>query len=311
MMKAVFLMLFLLSCSASIAQNNDAYSLGIQGLQLVEDGSFEEGIKLLKKARNMEPGSYDYPFEIGRAYFLSGKHRMAEKYFYPLQFHTNAQADVFVMLAQCYRELNEQRKCPDPQREKELNAIRLGIQTLPDAGVLYLELAQRNLELDEPLRALSALEKGIDQAPDFEENYFWASKVYLLSNELEKAWLNAEIFYNMTDNIEMGRTAAQTIRSATAELFRSSSNPCHVDGSEVSAWVSHRQCIMQPDSTSGTLAQSLKKRLRQIGKLGLLEPYIASIYLEDRSEFLNWLALNGKQFEQYRQWRNWNPLTIY
>jgi predicted Zn-dependent protease len=116
---------FLLSLGVITVQSQpkqDAYSLGIQGILKVDNGDYKAGIKLLKRARNLEPKEYDYAFEIGKAYFKSGKPRTAEKYFFELQYHSSVQADLYVLLSRCYEELEALKKNPNPENKKAMDA---------------------------------------------------------------------------------------------------------------------------------------------------------------------------------------------
>ena len=137
---------------------SNAYAIGVNGVKAIEAGEFNEGIKLLKKAWALEPGEYDYPFELGRTHFLNGQEKKAEKFLYPLQSHANVQPDLYVLLADCYRKINETKKTPDMTRKKEFDALRYGIEKLPESGILYLKMGKRKLELEENVDALSVFE---------------------------------------------------------------------------------------------------------------------------------------------------------
>lgn len=315
MKNLLFIFSFVLSFGCAAQNTDESRTLAIEGLKLVEIGNFEDGIRLLKKARNKAPEIYDYSLELGRAYMLSGKYRMAEKYFYPLQFHANAQADVFILLAECYSEINDAKNNPDPLHKKELNVLRIGIEKLPHSGLLYLELAKKKLQAGEPLKALAVLDEGINNAPNFAENYFWASKIYDLSGDTEKAWLHTELFYNMSDDTEMLRTAALTIRETTSRLIKTKPvwmGSCTSTKMQLTDWKEQRSCLSKlAKNTQSGLFSALANRLEQIEELGFMEPYVASIYLkQEKEQFLVWLASHGKQFDAYRQWRDWNPLNI-
>ena len=121
---------------AQSQKGDDAYALGVEGIQLIDDGQFDIGIKLLKKAQGLEPQDYDYTFEIGKAYLKNGNPKKAEKYLFDLQYHVSAQADLYLALSSCYAELEELKKAPNPERKKELDALRYGIQKLPSEAIL-------------------------------------------------------------------------------------------------------------------------------------------------------------------------------
>ena len=225
-MRSWIFMVFILLANVTFGQSvNDAYSLGVQGIQKVDEGNYDEGIALLKKARNLEPQDYDYAFEIGKAYMLKQDFQKAEKHLFPLQYHVNAQADLYLLLSTCYGYLEQMKKAPDPQRKKELDALRYGIQKLPEAGILYLELAKRNLELERSVEALATLENGIRNAPVFAENYYWAAKLMKASSGHFWAWIYAEACFNMTDDVELQRSSARIIDLSLKAIAASAWKP--------------------------------------------------------------------------------------
>lgn len=305
---------------------NLAYKLGVDGVNAIEKGETKTGIKLLKDAWELEPASYDYPFEIGRALFLDGNPKKAEKYLFPLQYHTLVQADLYILLADCYKQIDLQKKTPDATRKKELDALRYGIQKLPESGILYLELGKRKIELGETIDALSVFESGIRNAPNFTENYFWAAKLMKASRNHLWAWIYAELFLNVSDNIELNRTAA---RLMTESLQKISSNkwiaePEQMDqefkllladrcqlGSGLTEMVEFRTCLMQEWKDTNFAISSILKRSEEIMNQGYLEAYLGSILLEsDKEAFLTWLASNGEQYEAFRRWRYYNPMML-
>lgn len=327
-MRIIALLLILLVSNGGVAQEiRTAYTLGVDGVKKVNEGAHAEGIKLLKQARNLEPEQYDYTFEIGRAYFLSGDARKAEKYLFPLQYHVDVQPDLYVLLAKCYFELNEAKKTPDEERKKELDALRYGIQKLPHAGNLYLELGQRNIQMEEPIKALAVFENGILNAPSFAENYFWASKLLKATGNQLWTWIYAEVFLNMTDNDEMKRTAALLIDGATSKVFSNGwkadpekmdqelrfllSEQCSASSSGWDSILKQRKCLMNEWQQTEFPVRLIIDRLNLLDSKGYLEAYLAGIYLEsDKKLFLPWLAEHANEFEQYRKWRYWNPMSV-
>ncbi|MCB9186847.1 MAG: tetratricopeptide repeat protein [Flavobacteriales bacterium] len=307
--------------------DSTAYRLGIEGIKLIDEGDFQEGINYLKKARKLEPEQYDYTFEIGHAYYLSGNSKLAEKYLYPLQYHVHVQPDLYILLAQCYKALNEEKKTPDESRKKELDALRYGVQKFPKVGSLQLELGKRNLEMEEPLKALSIFEDGIVNAPNFAENYFWAAKLLKATGNPLWTWIYAEVFFNLTENDEMKRTAAQLISESTEKVFSENwkadpesmdqelrfllTSECKSINSNWDLYIEKRACLLDKWRDTAFPISVVIGRMAQLEEKGLLEPYLATIYLEnDKGLFLPWVAAHAKEYETYRKWRNWNPITI-
>jgi len=321
---------FSLQLQFALAQSEggeDAYSIGVEGIKLVDEGAFEEGIKLLKQARHLEPHEYDYVFEIGKAYLKSGNPKRAEKYLFDLQYNKNAQSDLYIALSNCYRELEESKKTQDPERKKELDALRYGIQKFPSAGVLYLELGKRKLAMEEAVDALSVFESGIEKAPNFAENYFWAAQLMKATGNHLWVWFYAEICFNMTEDVDLLRSSAMLIANSSDAVFSSkwNGNPekldqdlqivlsenCSASKTESALQLEKRKCLLENWKYDSFSVFPLFQRLKELEKLGLLEAYLATILQEnDKEQFLKWLPQNVKTFEEYRTWRYWNPMQL-
>ena len=306
---------------------SNAYAIGVDGVKAIEAGEFNEGIKLLKKAWSLEPGEYDYPFELGRAHFLDGQEKKAEKFLFPLQYHANVQPDLYVLLADCYKKIDETKKSPDVTRKKEFDALRYGIQKLPESGVLYLEMGKRKLELEENVDALSVFETGIKNAPNFTENYFWAAKLMKASRNYLWAWIYAELYLNISDNVEMNRTAARIVSESMNKVLSENwmmepekmdqglkfllSGDCVPSEAGLERILQFRICLMNEWKNTKFPMSVILERTEQLKKQGFLEAYLGSVVLEaDKEAFLTWLASNGKRYEAYRKWRFYNPMMI-
>ena len=314
--------------SFSQSSDKDAYALGVEGILKVDSGNYKEGIKLLKQARNLEPQDYDYSFEIGKAYLKSGEPKKAEKYFYQLQYHTNVQPDLYILLSHCYNELEQLKKVPNPENKRTMDALRYGIQKLPNDGALYLELAKRNLELERPIEALSVLESGIKNDPNFAENYFWAAKLMAASGNNLWAWFYAEIFYNMTDVLELKRSAALIIAKTSAKVLAKGwkadpekldqdlafvlSEKCNEQSSKnFENQFLKRRCVLSNWECRSYSISPLFDHMEFLDSKGWFEAYIWSILQEsNKEEFLKWIPDNAHKFDEYRKWRFWNTMTL-
>jgi len=298
----------------------DAYKIGVQGVQKIDAQEYEEGIKLLKKARNIAPKEYDYSFEIGKAYLKSGDPKKAEKYLFDLQYHVNLQPDLYLLLATCYKELEALKKTPDTDSKKELETLRYGVEKFPEAGILYLELGQFHLEKKRIENALAVWEKGIYNAPHFAENYFWAAKLLKASGNNLWAWFYAEVCFNMTDDKELERSSAIIVHESTSQIFNENwaADPNKLD-QELKFVLTHncaqqvekRECLLKNWDYQKFTVAPLFDRMQQLEKRGWLEAFSASIVRQTEPEmFLSWLASNKKTAEEYATWRYWNPLKL-
>jgi hypothetical protein len=324
----LFLLWWLLPTIVYAQAEKTAYELGVEGVLKVDAGDYDEGIKLLKQARNKEPQEYDYTFEIGKAYFKSGNPKKAEKHLFPLQYHANVQADLYILLADCYKELEELKKTPDEERKREFDALRYGIQKLPKEGVLYRVLGKRNIELEKPVEALAVFETGIQTAPNYPENYFWAAKLLKGSGNLLWAWLYSELFFNMSDDEDLKRSAAILI-SSTAPIVLSNKwkgEPDKLDqdlryinaekcGQSEYGSIGNRTkkiaCLLESWDYKKYQIEPLFSRLKLLQDKDWSEAYIASmVQVTDKEHFLAWVSQNAPEFEAYRSWRFWNPIHL-
>ena len=315
-------------CAQSQTETKTAYTLGVEGILKVDNGEYKEGIKLLKQARNLEPTEYDYPFEIGKAYLKSGEPKKAEKYLFDLQYHANVQADLYILLSRCYSELEQLKKTPNPDNKRAMDALRYGIQKLPNDGVLYLELAQQNLKLLKSVEAIAVLETGIAKAPNFAENYFWAAKLMAAANNHLWAWIYAEVFYNMTDDLDLKRSAAIIISKSTGNVFSKNwqadpekfdqdvafalTQKCQSTGEvNFENKLKSRACLISNIKGNNLPVKDLFERTTLLISKGWFEAYLWSIMQEsDKPLFLKWLPENAANFDAYRNWRYWNPIFV-
>ena len=309
---------------------DDAHALGVKGIALVDAGHHEEGIRLLKKARNLHPQEYDYTLEIGKAYLLSGDPRKAERYLYDLQYHVDVRPDLYLRLADCYAALNGMRKKPDPERKRELQTLRYGLGKLSDAGVLYLRLGKLHLETEKPLHALAIWEKGVLRAPNFAENYYWSARMLDMVDNSLWAWVYGEVFLNMSDDNDLKRSIAPTVyRNAqrvlwsdrasdpdavTQELARICREHCGSLTAEdhcIRDQVSMRSCLLSKWKNPSSGISPLFRHMQNVAQRGWLEAYVASLFREaEKENFLEWLAENAATYERFSKWNTWNRLTL-
>lgn len=324
----IFLLLSFSIVQVAAQTTSDAYSLGVQGVLLVDKGEYKEGIKLLKQARNLEPKEYDYSFEIGKAYLKSGDPRKAEKYLFELQYHSAVQADLYILLSRCYDDLEELKKNPNPENKKAMDVLRYGVQKLPKDGILYLELAQQNIKQDKAKEALVILESGIGKAPNFSENYYWAAKLLMASGNYLWAWLYAEICYNQTDDLDLKRSAARIIAGSTDRVFSKGwqadpekldqdirfilSEKCKANSDNAfDQQILKRNCLFENWDMTIPGINALITRVQIISNKGWNDAYVWSILQEsNKEEFLKWIPENGDKFDAYRSWSYWNPMLL-
>jgi tetratricopeptide (TPR) repeat protein len=307
----------MLTAQTGLAQRPDeAHRLGMQGIALVDEGDYAEGIKLLSKAQHAHPAAFDYPFELGRAHLLMGKAAKAEKYLFPLQYHQAATPELYLVLSACYDSLSK------PRKQEEM--LRYGLQKFPNVGRLYLGLASYYAKRDSVAEALAICELGLKRDPSYPENYALASRIMDAKGDALWAWWYGEVFLNLSDDAVMKRGLAKLVTHNADKVFSGkwSPGPDPLDRSVADAVA---KCAIDKSvgiiNRQGTLRWCLAREhagtdpfttmLRELERQNILELYAAYLFAEvDRDAFLKWLSVNAVEFERFKNWFYWNGLKI-
>lgn len=198
MKSTLFLLSFLygiLSGSLDLrAQSNadKALAKGQEAVDLVDQGKYAEGIKLLEEAQKLDPKNTTYPYEIAYAYYSQKDYRKAIKCLEPLIKQKTAQENVYQLTGNAYDLLND--------KEKALTTYDDGLKEFPNSGSLHLERGNMALFKEDYNSALAYYEKGIEVDPKFASNYYWAARIYCSSTEKVWGMLYGEIFINLERN---------------------------------------------------------------------------------------------------------------
>jgi tetratricopeptide (TPR) repeat protein len=307
--------LLLLPLSVVGQRAQEAAQWGREGVVAMDRGDHKEAIRLLTKAWNARPGEYDYPFELGRAYVLSGKAVKAEKVLHPLQYHERATPELYQLLATAYDSL----KRPRAQEE----TYRYGIQRFAGSGELYHGLAAHYLKRDSVVSALAVCEAGLRNAPTFADNYHLAARIMDAKGDALWAWWYGEVFLNLTTDASGRRDAAAMVAANALKVLKGQWRPDHfaLDGAAKEA-MAHctdtgtdmiarqaalRSCFITHFKGTDAYAALLRKLQEQ----GVMELYCAHHFGEtDNGMFLKWLSAHSADFERFRQWFFWNGLTL-
>jgi tetratricopeptide (TPR) repeat protein len=185
---------FLLVSTLAGAQSpaEQARALGRQAIQRMDAGDIAASLELLAKAQLLDPNNIDYPYEVAYAHYLNKDYPNALKVLRKLAKHPNANDRVHQMLGNAY-DMNKQSK-------KAIAAYEEGLRLFPKSGILHLERGNMELKEERYLEALEYYERGIAVQPTFPSNYFWASKIYLSSDEKIWGFLYGELFMNLERN---------------------------------------------------------------------------------------------------------------
>lgn len=194
----------------SMTDKEKAYTLGMQAVNLMDNNKIDESIKLLEEAQELDPNQIDYPYELSYAYYLKKDYQKASKYLEGILNHEDINDRVFQLLGNCYDYLD--------RSEEAITTYEKGLEKFPDSGNLYLEMGIMQLGKKNYDKAMYYHETGIEVAPEFSSNYYWASKLYCSTTEEVWGLIYGEIFMNLERNskrtVEISKLLFDTYKQA-------------------------------------------------------------------------------------------------
>lgn len=184
----------LLFCLASRAQTpkETALAKAKEAIKLEDDGKYDEALKLLAESHKLDPDDITYPYETVYVYYVQEKYQTVIDELSKLKDRPDSFDRLYELLGNSYDILK--------QPEKAIAIYEEGIKKFPKSGVMYLERGVLPLTEKKYDEALKYFEKGIEVAPNFASNYFWAAKLYCNSEEPMWGVMYGEIFINLERN---------------------------------------------------------------------------------------------------------------
>jgi tetratricopeptide (TPR) repeat protein len=197
-MRKVFKVLFLVICISGVqnlfgqTKQEQAEEKGKVAVSLEDEGKFDDAIKLLNEAKELDPESLVYPYELAYSYYSQKDYKKAISYLEPLTKHKDVIDRVFQLLGNSYDD--------DGNSEKALQVYDDGLKIFPSSGKLYLEKGNVYWVKKDYGKALPFYEQGIKVDPAFPSNYFRAAKLYCNSTEEIWGMIYGELFMNLERN---------------------------------------------------------------------------------------------------------------
>ncbi len=184
-------------------KEEQARELGKQAIAQMDGGDVAGALELLDKAMKLDPKNPLYPYEVAYAHTLNKDYAKAIKVTKGLTKHKDAFDQVWQLLGNSYDYNGE------PQ--KAISTYDEGLKRFPGSGCLHLERGNMELARKEYGKALEYYERGIDVAPTFPSNYYWAAKIFLGSDNEVWGMIYGELFMNLERNSKRTREMSQLL----------------------------------------------------------------------------------------------------
>lgn len=197
----------LLACTGLFAQSKEdkdkAAELGAQAIELVDNGRYDEGILLLKKADQLDPKNSTYQYEIAYALYYQEKYEEASKILKSIIKKKDATANYYQLLGNSYDLQGAPGLAMDTYKE--------GIEKFPKAGTLYFE--QGVIYLNQKLynKALDVFERGVAAQPTYSSNYYWLAVLYQGTDFSVYSAMYGELFLNLERNSKRTRKMSEIL----------------------------------------------------------------------------------------------------
>src|SRR4030095_3920321 len=193
-LRSILLILFFLIPSFLLAQpdKEKAKEKVREAIKLMDGGKVDESLTLLEEAFKLDPHDITIPYEAAYAHTLKKDYKKSIEILERLKSHKDATDIFYQLLGNAYDY--------DKQEEKALSTYQDGLKRFPKSGRLYLEQGIVYLNKEDYNKALSMYEKGIEVAPHFPSNYYWASKIFCNSDNEVWGLIYGEIFMNLERN---------------------------------------------------------------------------------------------------------------
>lgn len=324
-----------------------AYDIAMGAIKIMDEGKIDESIKMLKESQKLDPENFNYPYEIGYAYYIKKDYKNAIKVLNKVIEYENNSPESFALLGNAY-DMNQ-------QPEKAIEVYNSGLTKFPSSGRLYYELGNVQEVLKEYENALDSWEKGITVNPTYHSNYHNAA-IYFCKYSTEKLWgvIYGELFMNIERGSE--RTAkiskllfdtykaAITIKSETeagVSFSKSMQMSLPKDGEEIKLPFSMPFEMTMVFATTSELEEKelgiksfnnirtsfiinwyennrnieypniLFDWHKNLIDLGYFESYNYWLLMKgNEEEFDNWYNKNKEQYDQFIAWFSDNPLSI-
>ncbi len=169
----------------------DAAALHEKGKTFMRNRDYENAVIVLQQAFSLAPENIEIGKDLSLNYYFIGENEKALKTIQPIL--DNAAADDI-----CFKIAGDIYIIKEDLKGAE-KLYRRSVKKIANSGLLYNELG-KILWQKKDYEAIKYWEKGIEVAPNFSKNYFFAAKYYYLTTDKIWSIVYGETFLNMEPN---------------------------------------------------------------------------------------------------------------
>lgn len=170
------------------SQTDDVQTLQQNAKSFMNQGDYANAALILVRALDKAPGNLPIASDLAMSYYMNGDNAKAISTLKPFLDKDNADEQCYQIAALAYR-----RSAQGKEAER---IYKKGIKTFPQAGELYNDFGEYLWNIHD-FSAINQWEKGIERDPNFQGNYYNASKYYYLSQDKVWSLIYGEIFVNL------------------------------------------------------------------------------------------------------------------
>ncbi len=190
-MKKYILLFTLVSffVTAYAQDSTDVNALHETAKAYMRKGDYDNALDVINHALEVQPSDLSLLKDQAFVYYLQKDYSNSIKCSTILVARPDADIQCFQVLGLAYREIAEYKEC-----EK---LYKTGLKKFPTSGVLYNEYGEMLSEDKREAAAINEWEAGIQADPNYNNNYYNASKYYDESGNAIWALLYGETFINI------------------------------------------------------------------------------------------------------------------
>ena len=192
-----------------------------EAIEVMDDGNYEESIKMFEDCKRMDPTNYVFSYEIALAYTYMKEHGAAIKELKKTVKMSGINSQVFQLLGNNYSMAG--------QTDKAIKAYNKGLDRFAEAGNLYLEIGNVYQQADDFDQAIINYEKGIAVDPMFSSNYYRLAELYLSSTNKVPGLIYGEIFMNLERTTERTQNMSEWLYEAYDSAIHFSEDSTRID----------------------------------------------------------------------------------